>query len=130
MAVQRLEPRHGLRPERDHLGEVGAVLAPEVAEQLATHAQRVEPLRIVDHAVVRGQQLVGDVGGVGLQAAQTRLERRERRSAAERGDGGAERVDHLAVDRAVRITQRLPDADRVGEALLLVVEPRVLARRR
>ena len=36
------------------------------------------------------------------------------------------RVDHPAVDRAVRVAQRLADADRVGEPLLLLVEPGVL----
>ena len=93
------EPGLGVVGERHHLGEVVAVLALEVVQELAPGPDGCEALGVVLDPLGEGAEVAQHVVELDRRRAEAVVGGGERRPALELGDGDAESVQHPAVGR-------------------------------
>ena len=113
---------------RHDLGQVVAVLPPEIVEELASSADLVLAVGVVDDALAGVTHLGGHVGDLGGERSQASRGGPERGSTVEGGDGPADRV------RGSPVPRHLGDGDGrglamglgVGQEVGLVGEPGLL----
>ena len=112
-ALELGQPVGGAAPVADHLGEVVAVLATEVVEQLAAPAHLLQPLRVLLDALGRATHVGADVVELGQHGRQAIGDVAERRPAADRGQRRGQRVTGRRRPRpARRGTRRRPPGGR------------------
>ena len=127
-ALQLVEPLRRLVAEDQDLGEVVAVLADEVAQQLAAGPHGSEALGVVLDAVAEVADLRRHVVQLGQQRGQPAGHGAVGRPATERGEPGGDGVATGAIrgERGVGGGSRLPVPERVGQRVLLGGQPGLL----